>query len=92
MTRRSFAQVVRDTIVSERSGALSLARVRCGEIDRLVKRGVIDAAQGDLTKRHLVNFADDLAIGLHRDGHDPEGVRDALRSLAQAGALAERKA
>jgi len=37
MTRRSFAQVVRDTIVSERSGALSLARVRCGEIDRLVK-------------------------------------------------------
>lgn len=81
MTRRTLADATREAVIAERAGALDLAGARCRAVDRLLERRKMTAEEAGWTKRAIRNFADDLAIGLHRDGNDPAGVRDAMRAL-----------
>jgi hypothetical protein len=36
-------------------------------------------------QRAVTTFAGDVAIGLHRDGHDPVEVRRAMKPIVEAG-------
>ena len=84
MARRTVLEIKRATIVDERGGVLALSRQRCLAIDGLIGSGKMDAEFGSQLKRSILQFADDVAIGLHVDGEDLPGVRDAMRPIVKA--------
>lgn len=86
MTRRTFEDVRRETIVAERAGALRLARTFCGQVDALLAAGKIGADEAMVLKQRIRAFADGIGTGLHREEADPAGVRAAMREIVRANA------
>lgn len=70
-----------ETIVAERAGVLAFARATCRQIDALNARGRLGEADADAVKNAVRAFAQGIATGLHRDGHDPVMVRTLMRSI-----------
>lgn len=74
----------RETILAERGAVLGHARAFARAIDTMVARGG-DAAEGQseagAIRRAILNFANDVAIGLHRDGPEDPDVRTAMAAL-----------
>lgn len=75
-----------ETIVAERAAVLSYARAKRVQISALVSRGRLTEQEGSALSSWIAVFADDVAIGLHRDGEDPAEVRGMMRALAQVDA------
>lgn len=75
---------MRDTIVHERSAMLTHRRLHSAGIDEQVRLGRMSEDEGALCKRCVAAFADDLAIGLHVEGADPDGVREAMRAVVRS--------
>jgi len=84
MARRTISQVQIAVLCDERAGVLALARQRCVAIDGLVERHTMDADFAKEVKRTLRQFADDIAIGLHIEGDDLPGAREAMRAIVKA--------
>jgi hypothetical protein len=84
MVRRTFDTVRAETIVIERSAVLTHRRQHAAGIDEQVRLGRMSEDEGTLCKRCVAAFADDLAIGLHVAGTDPDGVRVAMRGVIRA--------
>lgn len=84
MARRTISEAQLAVVVDERAGVLTHMRRRCNDIDAIVARGRMDADMAVELKRRLKQFADDIAIGLHIDGADFPGVRDAMRPIVKA--------
>jgi len=69
-----------ETIVHERTAMLTHRRRHAAGIDEQVRRGRMSEEEGALCKRCVATFADDLAIGLHIEGDDLPGVREAIKA------------
>jgi hypothetical protein len=82
--RRKVGEIMRDTIVHERTAILTHRRQHAAGIDEQVRLGRLSDDEGTLCKRCVAAFADDLAIGLHVAGTDPDGVRQAMRGVIRA--------
>lgn len=70
-----------DVIVAERAGVLALARTTCAGVDVMIASGRMTSEAGGDLKRQLRGFADQVAVGLHIAGPDPDGVRTRLRAV-----------
>ena len=70
-----------ETIVAERAGVLAFARETCRQIDTLRERKRLGDADASALKNAIRAFAQGVATGLHRDGHDPALVRTLMRSI-----------
>jgi hypothetical protein len=77
----AVATATKDAIIAERTGVLGFARKFCAGVDKNAGRGLLSIEEGAALKDAVRRFADDIAIGLHRDGSDPDGVRAALRVI-----------
>jgi hypothetical protein len=81
--QRSRASIkVTAAIVNERAGVLAHARSFCAALERHQRRGRYGAAEAADIRRSILNFANDIAIGLHVDGDDGDDggvVRAAMR-------------
>lgn len=74
----------RETIVAERGPVLGHARAFARAIDTMVARGgdaAEDQSEAGAIRRAILNFANDVAIGLHRDGPEDPDVRTAMAAL-----------
>ena len=90
MARRTISEVKIAVLCDERAGVLALARQRCVAIDGLVERGAVDPDFAKEVKRAVRQFADDIAIGLHIEGDDLPGVREAMRPIVLSFAPASQ--
>jgi len=70
------AQIARETIVNERAGVLGLAQSKAR---MLAKQSGDSEAQA--VRRALLNFANEVAIGLHREGVEDPAVRIAMKAV-----------
>jgi len=70
------AQIARETIVNERAGVLGLAQSKA----RMLARQSGDS-EAQSVRRALLNFANEVAIGLHRDGIEDSAVRSAMKAV-----------
>ena len=77
----AVAETRRATIVEERAGVLTFARAFCASIDTMIAQGKLPGVDGAALKERVRAFANGIATGLHRDGHEDPGVRLALREL-----------
>jgi hypothetical protein len=80
-----------EAIVHERTAILTHRRKHAAGIDEQVRRGRMTEEEAAMCKRCVAAFADDLAIGLHVDGTDPDGVRDAMRGVIRAHVKQQRE-
>ena len=85
--RRTFRDVERDAIVAEREGVLTLACSYGLQLDAMIAAGKIKGEDATELKQRVRAFADMIATGLHRDGADPAGVRDAMRAIVKGESL-----
>lgn len=86
---RTFRDVETDTIVAERAGVLGLARVFAAQVEQLVAAGRVPGPEATVLKDRIRAFADGIATGLHREGHDHPAVRAAMREVMRRGAQQE---
>lgn len=77
----AIGDAVRATIVDERAGVLTFARAFCASIDTMIAQGKLPGVDGAALKEQVRAFANGIATGLHRDGHEDPRVRLALRDL-----------
>jgi hypothetical protein len=86
MARRTITEIQRAVVVDERGGVLTYARDRCKSVDAMVARGSMDEEAGRLIKTTIRQFSGAVAIGLHIEGEDLPGVREAMRPIVKAAA------
>lgn len=72
-----------ETIVAERAGVLAFAREHGRQVDLLIERGRLTAAEATTLKARVRAFADGVAQGLHVAGDEAE-VRRAMRDVVLA--------
>lgn len=84
MSRRSFAQVDAQARAHERVGVKAHAAEHAARVDAALTKGSISAECATLTKRHIAAFADEIATGLHLDGHDSAETRRTVRMMLTA--------
>ena len=93
MKRRSFPQVEAQARAEERVGVKRHAAEHADRVARALASGKISEEVADLTRAHIASFADEIATGLHLDGHDSVDTRRETRAgLERAGLLAGRGA
>lgn len=78
--RAAIEPLIASAVVEERQGLLALAREHCAQADALSARGRLDGVDCEALKARLTAFAEGVATGLHRDGHDLPGVRELMKS------------
>lgn len=79
-TRPRRSVIITDVIVTERAGVLAHARAFCAALERWQLRGRYGAAESADIRRAVMNFATDIAIGLHVNGEDGAAVRAAMKA------------
>lgn len=67
------------TIVEERAAVLGHARRFVAGAEKALRERRLSAEIVTEVQLVIRTFAMDVAIGLHRDGHDPAGVRAAMK-------------
>lgn len=73
-----------DTIVAERAAVLTSSRRYCAGVAANLRAGRLSSETATAMQEAVRTFASDVAIGLHRDGSDPAGVRAAMRAVVEA--------
>ncbi len=88
MIRRSFAEVDAQARAHERLGVLRHAAEHGRRVDAALAAGRISAETATATKQHVTALAQEIATGLHLDGHDSlETRRTVYRALVADGML-----
>jgi hypothetical protein len=87
MARRSFTQVDAQARAHERIGVKQHAQAHAARVDAALARGAISEDCATLTKHHIAAFADEVATGLHLDGHDSVATRRTVRTMLEQGDL-----
>jgi hypothetical protein len=65
MKRRTFAEVARAAVLTDRGAVLAFAAAHCREIDALCVKNRITAGEADMLKRRVAAFAEQVGQGLH---------------------------
>lgn len=65
MTRRTHAQAADEAVAADRAAVLAYADRYCAQVDGLLRKKMLTAAEASLLKRRIKAFAENVAAGVH---------------------------